>query len=283
MTLEDQAEHVPNEVCQLCGGTVIHYAPVGGELRGECERCGFGWTNGIPDPPPTAEELREIQAGPRGDAIPPPAPAREPRHEVPGCPCSPRDPISSECLWEILHAGPGRPEHHAWYQRALLKGDFRSGLVPSAAYVVDAEGRAADRAVPPRCATCDRVPDVDDLEPVYVATGERGVLDVYRLPERDPRRRPWPRPSDAMRCFWCQVPLEQTGPLLETGLCVKCTGHLVDTSAPREPEPPEEPPSEEPEPPKEEPPAEEPPPVQLPDAVPDRENKAKKDKQEGAV
>lgn len=100
-----------------------------------------------------------------------------------------------ECWWEILHGG-----HHAWYQRALLRGDFRPGLIPCAHYIVDKEGRAADPTTTPTCETCGEVPDVNDLEAVERATGKAGFLESCRS-----GKRPWPEPTNPLTCWWCNI------------------------------------------------------------------------------
>ena len=66
----------------------------------------------------------------------------------------------SEALWPwlILHR-----EHVAWYQRALLLGDFRPGCRPRAEYVRLPDGTLPDPAEIPRCATCGEEPRVEDL------------------------------------------------------------------------------------------------------------------------
>jgi hypothetical protein len=107
-------------------------------------------------------------------------------------------PMSGECWWVILHRGRDGELHHAWYQRALIKGDFKPGLAPRGDYIVDADGRAADPMVTPLCLTCHTIPDVDDLEPFERATGDDGFLIDFRL-----GRRPWPKPTDPLTCWHC--------------------------------------------------------------------------------
>jgi len=107
-------------------------------------------------------------------------------------------PMSGECWWVILHRDQNGDLHHAWYQRALLKGDFRPGLEPRADYIVDADGRAADPVVTPTCATCREIPHVSDLEPVERTTGDAGFLDDFRE-----HRRPWPEATNPLTCWYC--------------------------------------------------------------------------------
>jgi len=104
--------------------------------------------------------------------------------------------ISDECWWDILHNG-----HHAWYQRALIAGDFKPGLTPRGDYVVDEAGRAGDPAHVPHCATCGEVPDVNALEALERASGKTDFLEEYRS-----RRREWPAPTSALTCWWCNCP-----------------------------------------------------------------------------
>jgi hypothetical protein len=121
----------------------------------------------------------------------------------------------SECPWLILHHG-----HTAWYQRSLLRGDFKPGLKPNSWYIVWMDGRAADPYEVPRCVTCNEVPRVQDLEPVEVVTGQHGFLDACRQGSQ-----PWPRPTREDACWWCNTPglhlVSERPPI-----CRGCAEHL---------------------------------------------------------
>lgn len=120
--------------------------------------------------------------------------------------------ISSECWWEILHG-----DHHAWFQRSLMAGDFKPGLPPRSEYIVDEDGRVADPDVVPTCGTCGVVPRVEELEPVERITGVRGFLSQFRA-----RLRPWPKPTNPATCWHCNCP----GPVVAAGLCSSCIAHM---------------------------------------------------------
>lgn len=122
--------------------------------------------------------------------------------------------MSERAPWHVFH-GP----HLAWRQRAVMVGDFAPGRLPSAWYVVDAEGRSADPVSVPTCETCGAVPKVESLTVVEVATGERSFLARVRDMGR------WPRPTDPATCWWCNCPgLEMANGLL----CVGCDAHLKE-------------------------------------------------------
>lgn len=132
--------------------------------------------------------------------------------------------MSPECIWRIEHLG-----HLAWYQRALVAGDFAPGRVPISEYIVDEFGRSANPLSTPKCLTCGVVPGVDDLQSEEVTTKRRGQLHRYRLLMGNPVRLPWPEPTDPTTCFWCNSP---TAPVVTVGvrLCVGCAAHLEMTA-----------------------------------------------------
>lgn len=119
--------------------------------------------------------------------------------------------MNDSAYWQIEHNG-----HLAWYQRALISGDFKPGLTPQATYIVDADGRYVDPATTPTCATCGEVPDVDDLDAVERVTGRRDFLDGYRS-----GLDPWPAPTDPAKCRLCNC-----GPAGDAGLCPTCAAHI---------------------------------------------------------
>ena len=119
-----------------------------------------------------------------------------------------------ECPWEIEHDG-----HHAWFQRALLVGDFAPGRVPSPRFVGYPNGHAHPD-VPPTCSTCGAVPETRDLVAVEIETDDSFFLAAFREGLKK-----WPKPTDPNTCWWCNSPRvdAETSP----PLCVQCRDHLA--------------------------------------------------------
>lgn len=123
-----------------------------------------------------------------------------------------------DCWWTILHNG-----HFAWYQRALVSGDFKPGKTPRSEYIVDEDGREADFAATPKCTTCGEVPKVEDLEPVERVTQQRGYLDPYRS-----GREPWRAGTNDNTCFRCNNPAQLA--VENPPLCKQCEAYLRENS-----------------------------------------------------
>jgi len=121
----------------------------------------------------------------------------------------------TECPWEVEHNG-----HHAWFQRALLIGDFAPGLVPVPWFVVYADGRAASPLDPPKCATCAAVPATNELIVIEIATGDSHFL----APTRSGLKK-WPKPTDPKTCWWCNSP--RVGAASSPAICEGCAAHLA--------------------------------------------------------
>lgn len=134
--------------------------------------------------------------------------------------------------WVIVHKVAGA-EHIAWFQRALLPGDFaprgkaRGGTgtgYPLPNYVMYGDGRSPDPdEQTPRCQGCGVHPKNDDLTPVERATGTRNFLVPFRT-----GRVSWTKAAvtDPHTCYVCNHPL----PLAYDGvikLCEQCEENLA--------------------------------------------------------
>jgi len=120
-----------------------------------------------------------------------------------------------ECPWELEHNG-----HFAWYQRALLIGDFAPGLTPIPDFVVLSRGRSANPDAPPVCETCRVVPDVKELIAIERATGESHYLAPFRKGLTK-----WPKPTASTSCWWCNSP--RVAAASSPPLCEQCQVHLA--------------------------------------------------------
>ncbi len=124
-----------------------------------------------------------------------------------------RQPVSSDAPWLVAHLG-----HFAWFQRAVLAGDFRPDLRPRSEYVIRIDGRSEDPSgVEPICSTCGLVPENDDLELFERATGTCGFLEPYRS-----GRLPWPPPTREDSCSWCNTPRLELAVEAPIKLCFSC-------------------------------------------------------------
>lgn len=117
--------------------------------------------------------------------------------------------------WTIEHNG-----HFAWFQRSLMAGDFAPGRQPVSHYVIRPDGRADDPSVAPKCETCGKVPNVDDLIAIETATGDSYFLEPFRKGHRK-----WPRPTSLDTCWWCNTP--NAGAVGNPPLCTQCAEHLA--------------------------------------------------------
>jgi hypothetical protein len=101
----------------------------------------------------------------------------------------------NEWPFVIMHNG-----HEAWYQRALLMGDFAPGLKPLPNYVITLTGEPVDPYSTPKCGTCKGSPATDDLLPVERATGRSNFLEAFRSGQI-----PWEKAgrTKAETCFYC--------------------------------------------------------------------------------
>lgn len=117
--------------------------------------------------------------------------------------------------WEVQHNG-----HFAWYQRALLIGDFAPGLTPRADFIVWSDGRSANPDGAPQCETCAMIPDVDKLIAVEIATGDSHFLAPFRAGLQK-----WPKPTDVSNCWWCNT--TGAGATTSPPLCEQCQEYLA--------------------------------------------------------
>jgi hypothetical protein len=88
-------------------------------------------------------------------------------------------PSTEEYPWLIMH-DDGVTDHIAWYQRAMLCGDFEPGGVPLPNYAIAVDGTELDPEASPVCDGCALVPVIDELRPVDRATGMDTFLDPFR-------------------------------------------------------------------------------------------------------
>ncbi len=127
--------------------------------------------------------------------------------------------------WLVLHRVDGR-EHPAWYQRALLPGDFRPGSRPLPNYVLTLTGESPDPSETPTCGTCGLEPRVEDLEIVERTSGRRDFLLPFR-DVRHPAHISWDRAGKTLpqTCYVCNCfgKLSQVGYIL---LCEACEENL---------------------------------------------------------
>ena len=119
--------------------------------------------------------------------------------------------------WAVEHAG-----HPAFYLRALMPGDFAPGRLPLARHVWPLAGAYAEDVA---CGTCGGVPRAEALEVVERHTGARGFLALLRA-----GRQPWPRATDASRCWLCgcrdSAWVVALTPLVDARMCERCRDHL---------------------------------------------------------
>jgi len=127
-----------------------------------------------------------------------------------------------DCPWAVRHKVAG-DTHSAWRMRAFLIGDFAPGKAGRNDYVIERDNTPGDRTKRPRCETCDKVPQADDLIVVERATGDRHFLDPYR-----DGLRPWPPGTNDGRCWWCQT---EIGPKDKDDLCGSCARLAKEPSA----------------------------------------------------
>jgi hypothetical protein len=122
-------------------------------------------------------------------------------------------PDQYEWPWLIQHHRNDGQIHDAWYQRALICGDFapgRRGVL--ATYIATLDGRIPGPNEALRCGTCNQRLQADDVDAVERITGETGFLRTFRL-----GRRPWPlTESREQNCYHCNreiKPGEQRRPV----------------------------------------------------------------------
>ena len=120
--------------------------------------------------------------------------------------------------WLVLHG-----EHVAWYQGALVRGDFQPGRRPIPNYVVMPDGTLPDPGEALACGTCGDEPLVEDLTPVERATGDRDCLTPFRR-----GLIPWSKAghTHASTCYACNDPTEALSQDGYIKLCVRCERHL---------------------------------------------------------
>ena len=135
------------------------------------------------------------------------------------------EPSAGDYPWLILHKG-----HPAWYQRALMAGDFSPGTQPQPNYVLTLEGTQPEPYAVPICGTCGVEPKVEQLEPLERETGRRDWLDRFRLSPTHPDHVPWNRGgrTDPRTCYVCNTPRER---ISRRGayvlICDRCEEHLA--------------------------------------------------------
>jgi hypothetical protein len=108
------------------------------------------------------------------------------------------EPTVGQCPWKIIHVDKDGVEHDAWFQTALLVGDFAPGRKPIPNYVIQLDGDICEPDKTPWCGTCGKQPKVDDLTPIDRGNGARVALMPFRL-----GLTPWPAPTDAVTCYLC--------------------------------------------------------------------------------
>jgi len=109
---------------------------------------------------------------------------------------TPTQPSVGEWPWLIEHDG-----HIAWYQRALMRGDFSPGNRPLPNYVLQLDGKLADPDKVPKCGMCKKIPMTDELIPVDRSNGARSVLTPFRIGLAE-----WPPATDPETCYVCNTP-----------------------------------------------------------------------------
>ena len=131
-------------------------------------------------------------------------------------------PSTGSYPWLILHG-----KHDAWYQRALLRGDFAPGTEPLPNYVLALDGTRPDPSETPCCGTCGKVPKVEDLTPVERETKRQNFLDVFRN-RHHPDWRPWSKAGRTKpdSCYVCNSLDEVLSISGYIKLCAHCEGHL---------------------------------------------------------
>ena len=125
--------------------------------------------------------------------------------------------VGGPLIWLVRHW-----DHNAWYQRALVSGDFRPGLAPISEYVTYLDGTTPDPEAAPVCCGCGQVPRVEDLTPVERTSGRADFLQAFRQ-----GLIPWREATNRQTCQHCNSP---TAPLTVTGyvrLCGQCEEHLA--------------------------------------------------------
>jgi hypothetical protein len=128
------------------------------------------------------------------------------------------EPDLAEWPWEIRHGG-----HVAWYQRALMPGDFAPGQKPVSNYVVQVDGELPEPHKPLKCGVCGKVPKVQDLTPVDRMTGNDHFLREFRV-----SREKWPPPTDPETCWNCNV--RSVAPIEEVDMEVVVKAHTNSPS-----------------------------------------------------
>ena len=119
--------------------------------------------------------------------------------------------------WLIRHR-----DHDAWYQRAMVSGDFRPGLVPIPDYAIGLDGVLPDPAGPMVCGGCAEVPDVNDLQPVFRETGRSDFLEAFRRGVVA-----WRAPTNPATCSHCNSPSAPARVVGPVRLCSRCEAHLA--------------------------------------------------------
>ncbi len=117
--------------------------------------------------------------------------------------------------WAVEHLG-----HPAFYLRALLPGDFKTGRGPLARHTYGLDGRQLEDV---RCETCHEKPRPDDLDPIERKTHTRGFLDVFRA-----GRAAWPHPTTPSACWLCSNPRASADHKVSgRDVCACCAAHMV--------------------------------------------------------
>lgn len=108
---------------------------------------------------------------------------------------------TGEWPWLITHLG-----HDAWYQRALLTGDFAPGKAPVSNYALTLDGALPDPEAPMTCGTCGQTPSASDLNATDRATGKAEFLAAFRGGQAR-----WLKGTDPATCAYCNDSARLTG------------------------------------------------------------------------
>lgn len=132
------------------------------------------------------------------------------------------EPSTGDYHWLIVHHTVAAPWHPAWYQRAVMLGDFESGRRPLPNYVLRLDGTTPAPTETPSCGTCGAEPETDELNVVERATGKSNFL----APLRDGTV-PWDRVGHTRpeTCYVCNSEGEQV-PGVHIALCRPCEANL---------------------------------------------------------
>jgi hypothetical protein len=137
-------------------------------------------------------------------------------------------PSVGSCPWAILHRAPDGSMHLAWYQRAMIVGDFNPAKKPLPNYVTYPDGTSPGPDDTPVCTACQVAPANADLDPVDRATGQYGFLEMYR-DQRRPDWRPWRMApvTDPNTCYVCNFKMKPGDYDGRIKLCSTCADNLA--------------------------------------------------------